>query len=111
MTDRATFSKQQDVRLSAKELQRELELKMIAIRAELRKAMGPVAYADASRAAQLIIRRVMAQNRMDVLDAAGKLCARADDRGDHDAASLVCAAAMDILDPEDAPARTTVLHA
>lgn len=100
-----------DVRLSAKELQRQLELKMIAIRTELRHTMGPTGYADASRAAQLIIRRVMAQNRMDVLDAASRLCARADERGDPDAARLVCAAALDILDPEDAPARTTVLHA
>lgn len=100
-----------EARLSAQQLSDQLHEKMRAIRADLRKKMGATAYGDASRSAQLIIHRVMAHNRMDILEAASKLCARADERGDGDAARLVCAAAMDMLEPEDKPMRTTVLHA
>jgi hypothetical protein len=100
-----------EARLSAQQLSDQLHMKMRAIRVDLRKQMGLIAYGEASRRAQLIIRRVMVQNRMDILEAASKLCARADDRGDADAARLVCAAAMDMLEPEDKPLATTVLHA
>lgn len=97
-------------RLTARQLHNQLLDQMRTMRSSLQKAMGPVAYGDASRAAQVIINKVMRENRMDILEAVSKLSARADERGDTNAAQLVCAAAIDMLDPEDAPARTTVLH-
>lgn len=109
MSDEISSRSIQTARQTASEKQALLTAQLYKVRDSMRFLHGEK-YAERSARAGEIVRKVADLKKVEILVAAQLLAKEADENGHPYNALLFIAAAVEILNPEDAPARTTVLH-